>query len=130
MHQPKQALTMELLKLLGIIPPQNKKDLRLKLQKNQQSMKDKGYTPIGGGPGAALGEILWAKKDSEKYPEPEIQRDPAFSLTEDAVTNQSGKKQKLKITNRSAVRTGNRKSKLNRSGGSGALRTSMKILNT
>ncbi|AGG54578.1 hypothetical protein PRSG_00024 [Prochlorococcus phage P-SSP3] len=118
--------------------PAKQERFEAEVAKNQQSMKDKGYTPthsgganpFGGGPGAALGEILWAKKDSEKYPEPEIQRDPAFSLTEDAVTNQSGKKQKLKITNRSAVRTGNRKSKLNRSGGSGALRTSMKILNT
>ena len=118
--------------------PAKQERFETEVAKNQLLIKDKGYTPanstrvvpVRSGPGAAFGEVLWAVRDSQKNPEPEMQRDPAFSLTEDAVTNQSGKKQKLKITNRSAVRTGNRKSKLNRSGGSGALRTSIKTINT
>ena len=68
--------------------------------------------------------------DNPDRPEPEKQTDPAFALTGDAITNQSNRKQKLKITNRTAVRTGNRKSKLSKSGGSGVLRTSMNTINT
>ena len=117
--------------------PAKQERFEAEVAKNQQQLKDKGYTPtqsgianpLGGGPGSALAETLWAVKDSEKYPEVRG-GDPAFSLTENAITGQSGKKQKLKITNRSAVRTGNRKSKLNRSGGSGVLRTSMNTINT
>ena len=73
----------------------------------------------------------WAlPEDHPDNPDRPIDRDPAFALTGDAVTNQSNKKQKLKITNRTAVRTGNRKSKLSKSGGSGVLRTSMNTINT
>ena len=117
--------------------PAKQERFEAEVAKNQQFMKDRGYTPtqagvanpLGGGPGSALGEVFWSVKDSEKYPEVRG-GNPAYSLTENAITGQSGKKQKLKITNRSAVRTGNRKSKLNRSGGTGALRTSMRTINT
>ena len=71
-------------------------------------------------------EMKWNKKDNEKYGP---SSDAAFALNA-GETTQGPKKKSLKINNQSAVRTGNRKSKLNRSGGSGALRIPTNTINT
>ena len=117
--------------------PAKQKRFEAEVAKNQQLLKDKGYTPtqsgpfnpFGGGPGSAFAEAIWAAKDNEKYPEIS-ERDPAYALTENEEQNQGTNKRLLKIKNQSSIKIGNRKSKLNKSGGSGSLRKPMKTLNT
>ena len=72
----KPVVTLDLLKLLEIILQQTKR-FETEVAKNQQLLKDKGYTPtqsgpfnpFSGGPGSAVAEAVWAAKDNEKYPE-------------------------------------------------------------
>ena len=58
--------------------PAKQERFEAEVAKNQQQLRDKGYTPTQSGvanplnagtPGSALGEVLWAVKDSEKNPE-------------------------------------------------------------
>ena len=116
--------------------PAKQERFEAEVAKTQKTLQDGGYAssgrpmdPFGGGPMAGLGEAIWAIKDAEKYPEIS-ERDPSFALNAGETINQGPKKKLLKIKNRSAVRTGNRKSNLNRSGGSQALRISTKTINT
>ena len=116
--------------------PAKQERFEAEVAKTQQKLQDGGYTPsgqpmdpFGGGPVSALGEMIWAMQDAKKYPEIS-ERDPAYVLTENEEQNQGTNKRLLKIKNQSSIKIGNRKSKLNKSGGSGALRKPIKTLNT
>ena len=116
--------------------PAKQKRFEAEVAKTQQKLQDAGYTPsghafdpFGGGPMSAMGEMIWAMKDAEKYPEIS-ERDPAYALNQNEEQNQGTNKRLLKIKNQSSIKIGNRKSKLNKSGGSGSLRKPMKTLNT
>ena len=75
----------------------------------------------------AVDEMKWNQKDNEKYGP---SSDAAFALNAGETTNQGPKKNSLKISNKPVVKTKNKKSNLNKSGGSGALRISTNTINT